>query len=164
MHRLRVQRALPVLEGMQTPLGAVDLAETVRLRQSATSSKSDVLRRNAHVHQGLGVVESSPERSVQLLPLKLVLNSLPVRSVADQRKHRSDAFNKHGTLSRVSVIQSGLVRVNGESNVEYHFTHLDTVVSVRIPQKLLESGTVEHLSDQDFSGAMLSNSDALSNR
>jgi hypothetical protein len=54
--------------------------------------------------------------------------------------------------------------VNGEYNVQYRLTHLDTVVPVGISQELLKSGTVEHLADQDFPSAMLSNSDALSSR
>ena len=65
-------------------LGAVNICERVRLRKSATR-ETDTLTAKTHVQKGRLVIEVTgvaPE-VVQLLPLKLVLNSLAIRCIPD---------------------------------------------------------------------------------
>lgn len=122
VHWLRVERALSVLEPVEASLGVVDLGQRMRLRHptttsaaAASSSKADVLGSpHAHAtHDGLlRVMETTPKATIQLLPLELVLNPLAVRRIADQREYGTDPFHKHGTLSRVSIVQSGLYKIH----------------------------------------------------
>lgn len=106
---------------------------------------------------------------LHVLSLELGLDSLAVRGVADHGEDGSDALDE---LRR----KEGRVRVGHpqQEDRKYRATHehalsrlgvvksgLDDVVGERISEELLESVSVEKLSDEGLSGLGLGNSDAL---
>jgi hypothetical protein len=106
-------------------------------------SKAHALITECHVDEGLLTMIST--KLVELLALKLILNSLSIRSVANKRQDGTNAFNKQCSLSRFGIIQSGL----------------DTIVAIGIPQKFLETSTIEEFLNEDFASSMLSHTNAL---
>jgi hypothetical protein len=75
------------------------------------------------------------------------LNSLAVRGVSDRREDRSDRLDENQALVQVAVVED----------------RLDHVVAVRVTQELLQSRSVQHLADEDFSDLRVGDSDALLN-
>lgn len=71
----------------------------------------------SHVDQSLllllmvtaGCWASSGTKVVHVFSLQLVLDTLSVRSVPNQRKNRPNALHKQGSLSGFSVVKGGLV-------------------------------------------------------
>lgn len=111
----RRMHARAALERIQAVLRRVRVRKraSLEMRHMAASAMSTVghghaLIAEAHVDERLLAVMVAPSVRVVVLPLQLVLDSLPIRRVADERQNRTDALNEERTLSGFRVIQRSL--------------------------------------------------------
>lgn len=110
----------------------------MRLGKSATR-ETDGLSTKAHVQKRslvIVVARAAPE-IVQLFPLELVLDSLSIRRIPDQRKYGSDSFDKYAPLRDVGVVERGLrLDMSVESNCPTAFVppYLNAVIPVGVSQ------------------------------
>ena len=125
LHHIAVDRVrLNAMQRRMHARAALERVQTVRrrirvrkragleMRHMAATAMSTVghahaLIAEAHVDEPLLTVMVAPIRVV-VLPLQLVLDSLPIRRVADERQNRTDALNEERTLSGFRVIQRSL--------------------------------------------------------
>ena len=107
VQRLRMQ-ALSAGERVNPTLRVVNVRQRVRLGE--TTLEANALGPKAHVQECRLVIIMAgiiPE-VVQLLTLEFVLDALAIRSVPNQRKHRSDSLNQHGPLRGISIVKRRL--------------------------------------------------------
>lgn len=99
---------LALLHRVKAILCTVNISKRVCLVQSrhmtAGSTHSRVTKSN--IDERLLVV--IPSEMIHLLALQLVLDTLAIRSVADQRENRPNAFDEKCALVRFSIVQSSL--------------------------------------------------------
>lgn len=110
--------------GVHAVLNAVDVGQGIGLvnwlRHMASARAGSMLKSNGliaqsrHVDQGLLVVEAaatSTTEMIHLFALQLVLDTLPVWSIANEWKDRADPFDEQSTLRRLSIVQSSLYTI-----------------------------------------------------
>lgn len=110
------------------------LRDVTRAGTSGSLMKAHPLITESHVDQGL-VIETSAAKMIHLLALQFVLDALAIRSVANQRENRTNAFHKQSTLLWFCIIQCSLGRYQYVSAIivwKRHSTNLDTIVTIRI--------------------------------
>lgn len=136
--------ALRALERVDAILRAINVRQRVALVKTSASSNTTHGLTTEGKDRGL-VIASASTIVIHLLTLKLVLDTLAVGSVANQRKYRADALDEQRTLVGLGIVQGSL----------------DTVVSIRVTQQLLETSTVQELLDEDLASAVFGNTDTL---
>ena len=109
VQRLRMQ-TLRAGKRVDSTRRVVNVCERVRLRKSTTRRETNALIAKTHVQKRslVIVVARVAPKIIQLFPLELVLDSLSIRRIPDQRKYGSDSFNKYGPLRGVGVVERGL--------------------------------------------------------
>jgi hypothetical protein len=120
--------------------------------------RSHALVGERHIDQRLLVVEAT--KMIHLLTLKLVLNTLAIRGIANKRKNWTNAFHQKCSLVRFRVVQCSLENISINTTLSEP-PYLDAIVSIRIPQQLLKSRTIEKLFDQHLSRAVFGHTNAL---
>lgn len=99
---------------------------------------------------------------IHLFALQLVLDTLPVGSITDQREYRTNALNKEGALLGLRVVQSSLERLLiVASGNKILVTNLNTIVAVRVAEKLLKTSAIQKFLDKELPSAVFCNTNAL---
>lgn len=161
--------------GVHAVLNAVDVGQGIGLvnwlRHMASARAGSMLKSNGliaqsrHVDQGLLVVEAaatSTTEMIHLFALQLVLDTLPVGSITDQREYRTNALNKEGALLGLRVVQSSLERLLiVASGNKILVTNLNTIVAVRVAEKLLKTSAIQKFLDKELPSAVFCNTNAL---
>lgn len=120
--------------------------------------RSHALVGERHIDQCLLVVEAT--KMIHLLTLKLVLNTLAIRGIANKRKNWTNTFHQKCSLVRFRVVQCSLENLSINTTLSEP-PYLDAIVSIRIPQQLLKSRTIEKLFDQHLSRAVFGHTNTL---
>lgn len=105
------KRRWALLHSIHAILGAIYVGQRIRLMDrlrhvtSGTMRGSHGLTSQRHIDKTLLAVATEV---IHLFALELVLNTLAVRRITNQREDRTNPFDKKGTLSRLSIVQGGL--------------------------------------------------------
>lgn len=83
--------------------------------------------------------------TAHLLSLKLGLDALAVRRVANHRQDRLDVFDEHHTLGGLGIVER----------------RLDDIVGKRVAEELFQAVAVEQLADENLAKLRVSDTDAL---
>ena len=131
-------QTLRARERVNPTLRVVNIRERVRLRERATR-ETYALSANANVQECrlVIIVAGVAPEGVQLLTLEFVLNSLAIRSVPNQRKHRSDPLDQHGPLRSIGVVERSLrSTISVKRNCPQLFvpSYLNAIIPIRISQ------------------------------
>ena len=113
-----------------------------RVRRSADA---DAGVAKCEVRDGLLAVIRATGVSIELLALELVLDTLAVGRVTDERQDRADTLNEQCPLVGLSVVERSL----------------HTVVAVRVTEQLLQTCTVEQFADEHLPRGVFRDADAL---
>jgi len=123
MARQTVVQARPALEAsqtgvvaqrMKTALATVHIAKTAALvHRGHVAPSAEAVRAHAyvmavHATHVVVIATTSTTKVIGLLSLKLVLNALAVRCVANEREYRADTLNQQSALIGIGVVKSGL--------------------------------------------------------
>jgi hypothetical protein len=109
---MQLTKARVGAEGVEAVLCSIDISKPTALvhrRQVAPCAKA--MRTHAHtvaVHAAHMVMVGAVAKVVNLLALKLVLNTLAIGCVADERQDRANTLNEKSTLSGISIVKSSL--------------------------------------------------------